>query len=128
MKRKVKKLTRRNQGLSWIEICAKLKRAVVGWVNYYALADAKNQMIRLDGRLRRRMRQLIWKQWKTPKNRYQRLRQRGDGEFWAVRAGGSSKGPWAMSLSPPIHHALKNDYLERTGLVSFYKQYQLRLT
>ena len=128
MRRKVKKLTRRNQGLSWIETCAKLKRAVVGWVNYYALADARNRMVQLDKHLRRRMRQLVRVQWKKPKKRYQRLRQRGVSEYWSIRAGGSSKGSWAMSLSPPLHKALSNDYLERMKLVSFCKQYDLRRT
>ncbi len=128
MKRKVKKLTGRNQGKSWGELCLNLRRAVVGWVNYYALADGRNHMIRFDAWLRRRMRQMIWKQWKRAKNRYQRLRQRGVSEYWAVRAGGSSKGYWRMSSSPPIHLALGNDYLERSGLVSFSQQYDLRRT
>ena len=128
MKRKVKKLTRRNQGNSWPEVCLRLRRAVTGWVNYYALADGRNHMIQLDEWLRRRMRQMVWKQWKTPKNRYQRLKARGVSEYWAIRAGGTSKGLWALSLSPPLHKALNNDYLARAGLVSFRKQYDLRLT
>ena len=129
MRRKVKKLTRRTQGDSWLEICGRLRRAVVGWVNYYALADARGHMTHLDGYMRRRMRQLIWVQWKTSKNRYQNLRRRGVNEYWAIRAAGTSKGPWAMSLSPPIHKALSNGYLERVKLVSFRKRYdKLRRT
>ena len=128
MKRKVKKLTRRNQGNGWEDIRDNLRRAVTGWVNYYALADAQTHMTAMDEWLRRRMRQLTWHQWKTPKNRYQRLKARGVSDYWAVRAGGTSLGPWRLSKSPPLHHALSNEYWRRIGLVSFTHQYNLRRT
>ena len=48
MKRKVRNLTRRSQGNAWEEIRDRLRRAVTGWVNYYALADARNHMVELD--------------------------------------------------------------------------------
>jgi RNA-directed DNA polymerase len=128
MKQKVKALTRRSQGRSWEEIRDSLRRAVTGWVNYYALADAKQHMTQLDEWLRRRMRQLAWKQWKTPRNRRRNLKARGVSDYWAIRAGGSSRGPWRMSLSPPVHQALSNTYWDKVGLVSFLKQYRLRHT
>ena len=128
MKRKVKALTRRNQGKSWAEVRDNLRRYVIGWVNYFALADAKRKMQETDQWLRRRMRQLAWKQWKTPRNRYENLKRRGVAEFWAKRAGGSSLGTWRMSKTPPVHHALSNDYWHKVRLVSFLRQYQLRHT
>jgi group II intron reverse transcriptase/maturase len=128
IKRKVKKLTRRSQGRSWEEIRDKLRRSISGWVNYYALADARNHMKHLDEWLRRRMRQLAWKQWKTPRNRYKNLKARGVSEYWAKRAGGGSLGTWRMSKTPPIHQALSKVYWQRVGLVSFLEQYELRHT
>jgi hypothetical protein len=128
VKRKIRELTRRNQGRSWFEIKARLEVYIRGWVNYYALADARGHMIRLDEWLRRRMRQLAWKQWKTPKNRRQNLLARGVSEYWAIRAGGSSLGYWRMSKSPPVNHALSNAYWQRVGLPSFHEQYKLRHT
>jgi RNA-directed DNA polymerase len=128
MKQKVKQLTRRSQGRSWYGIRDGLRMAVTGWVNYYALADAKGHMRQLDEWLRRRMRQIAWKQWKTPKNRYQRLKALGVSEYWSVRMGGGSLGPWRMSKSPPLHQALDKAYWQRVGLVSFHEQYELRQT
>jgi RNA-directed DNA polymerase len=128
LKRKVKQLTRRTQGKSWIEIRDNLQRAVLGWVNYYALADAQQHMTHLDEWLRRRMRQLTWKQWKTTKRRYQQLKARGVAEEWAIRASGTSKGCWRLAKSPPLHQALSNGYWLRIGLVSFSQQYHLRHT
>ena len=71
---------------------------------------------------------MTWKKWKTTKNRYKQLKNRGVREFWAIRAGGTSKGVWRISASPPLHKALNNDYLDKAGLVSFLKQYELRRT
>jgi group II intron reverse transcriptase/maturase len=128
MKRKMKQITRRNQGRSLEEIRDRLNPAIVGWVNYYALADGRGHMARFDEWLRRRMRQIAWKQWKTPRNRYENLRARGVSEYWAIRAGGTSLGIWRLSKSPPVHHALNNTYWQEFGLRSFLEQYQIRHT
>ena len=128
MKNKIRQLTRRNQGRSIEEIRDRLNPIIRGWVNYFALADAKAHMQRLDEWLRRRLRQVLWKQWKTPASRYRNLRTRGVSEYWAIRAGGTSKGVWRLSASPPLHKALNNDYWREFGLESFLQQYQLRHT
>ena len=76
-KRKLRRMTRRSQGRSIEEVRDELNPYVRGWVNYFALADAKAHMQRLDEWVRRRLRQVLWKQWKTPGNRYRNLRARG---------------------------------------------------
>lgn len=128
MKRKMKQMTSRNQGRSQEEIRERLNRVIIGWVNYYALADGRGHMVELDKWLRRRMRQIVWKQWKTPRNRYEKLKARGVSEYWAIRAGGTSLGPWRLSRTPPVHHALNNAYWQQFGLESFLERYQLRHT
>jgi hypothetical protein len=85
-------------------------------------------MKHLDEWLRRRLRQMAWKQWKTPRNRYQNLKARGVSDYWSKRAGGTSLGTWRMSKTPPVHQALNNAYWRRVGLVSFLEQYELRHT
>jgi RNA-directed DNA polymerase len=127
-KRKIRQLTRRNQGIAIEVIRDDLNRFIIGWVNYFALADAKAHMQRLDEHLRRRLRQYLWKQWKTPANRYQNLRALGVPEFWAIRAGGTSKGVWRLSASPPLHRALNNAYWQDFSLESFLQRYLLRQT
>ena len=128
IKRRVRQETRRNRGRSMEEILERLSPVITGWVNYFALADAKGHMERLDEWLRRRLRQVLWKQWKTPRNRYRNLRALGVSKYWAIRVGGSSKGCWRMSVSPPLQQALDKAFLHSLGLKSFLKQYQLRHT
>ncbi len=74
------------------------------------------------------MRQVAWKQWKTPGNRYKQLKSRGVSEFWAIRLGGSSLGPWRVANSTALTQALGNAYWRRVGLVSFLQLYTLRHT
>ena len=40
----------------------KLKQAIVGWVNYYAIAEMNESVKELDKWLRRRARMCFWKQ------------------------------------------------------------------
>ena len=109
-------------------LCETLNRFIVGWVNYYALADMRGQALRLDKWLRRRLRQIFWKQWKTPRNRHHHLKQLGVSEFRTIRHGGTSKGTWALSKSPALHKALDIAFWEALGLKSFVQQYLLRRT
>jgi hypothetical protein len=128
MKRKVRHLTRRSQGNSWEKIRDGLRRAITGWVNYYALTDTAVELSNLDAWLRRRMRQVTWVAWKTGQNRYKRLTALGVSESWAMRIAGSSKGAWRISKSQPLQQALSNSYWHRVGLVSFIELYNLRRT
>jgi len=125
---KIRRLTRRNLGRSLEQIRDRLNPVIIGWTNYFALADARGHIQRLDEHLRRRLRQIVWKQWKTPAKRHRNLRALGVPEYWAIRAGGTSKGYWRLSASPPLHKALNNAYWEQLGLKSFLQQYLLRHT
>ncbi len=128
MKRQIRQKTGRNQGKSVDTVIESLNAYIVGWVNYYALADALVHMRAVDEWLRRRLRQLRWKQWKTPKKRQEELKRLGVSDFWSIRAGGTSKGEWRLSASPALHRAMNNDYWRGSGLKSFLQQYQLRHT
>lgn len=124
VKRKLRQMTRRSGGQAVEAVIDRLNRYITGWVGYFRLADAKTHMMQLDQHLRRRLRQLVWVQWKTPANRYRNLRARGVSEFWAKRAGGSAKGHWRLAASPPLQRALNNAFWEDSGLVGFFNRYQ----
>ena len=53
----------------------KLKQVIIGWVNYYKLADMKLLLKELDVIIRTRLRMCIWKSWKTISKRYKALKQ-----------------------------------------------------
>ena len=68
-KRKLKQLTKRSWSISLEERIIKLNQVIRGWINYFRIADMKMHMIRLSEHLRRRIRCIMWKQWKIPDKR-----------------------------------------------------------
>jgi RNA-directed DNA polymerase len=73
--RKLKKLTKRSWSISMDERIQRLNWVIRGWINYFRIGKMKNNLIRIDGHLRTRMRIVIWKQWKTSKKRWWGLRK-----------------------------------------------------
>lgn len=125
---KLRKLTRRSQGNALEMIRDRVNYLVIGWTNYYSLADFRGQLEDLDRWLRRRMRQIVWKQWKTIHNRIENLLKLGVSKHWAIKTGLSAKGCWDIAKSRPLHRALNNAYWRDFGLRSFVQQYDLRHT
>jgi group II intron reverse transcriptase/maturase len=120
--RKLKALTSRKWGISLDERLKRLKNQIVGWVNYFRIAEMKWILANIDSRLRMRIRVVIWKQWKVPKKRYESLRKLGIAPKEA-RIAYSGNQYQRICKSPPIHAALTNKRLERRGLVSLSSQY-----
>jgi len=122
LKWKLKDLTKRSWSISLDERLRKLKLLIVGWVNYFRIAEMKWTLEKLDSRIRMRIRVVIWKQWKMPKKRYESLRKLGISPR-AARIAYSGKGYQVLCKSPTIHTALTNKRLERRGLISLSSHY-----
>jgi RNA-directed DNA polymerase len=112
----VRQLTRRTSGRNLESTIVELSRYLRGWIGYYGFCEATSVLKGLDSWLRRRLRSQLWKQWKTPKNRFEELRRRGVSKAWAKLTSGSGKGPWHISCSWSLHKALPNKYFDALGL------------
>lgn len=66
-KAKLKEVIGRSNAMSMELRSIKLRQIIVGWVNYFKLADMKSTLKTLDEWLRRRIRLCYWKQWKEIK-------------------------------------------------------------
>jgi len=122
LKRKMKILTSRKWGIEFDVRLVKLKQLIIGWVNYFRVAEMGRTLERMDGRLRMRLRVVIWKQWKTPKKRYKSLRKLGASPR-SARIAYSGKGYQVLCKSPTIHATLTNKRLEQRGLVTLSSHY-----
>jgi RNA-directed DNA polymerase len=76
----------------------------------FRLADAGRMFRSLDGWLRRRLRQVRWKEWKTTAAKRHNLRIRGISASSARKWGGSSKGYWRIAGSKVLQVSLPNAY------------------
>ena len=94
-----------------------LRPLIQGWSNYFGIAETKELFKKLDGWIRRRIRAAIWRQWKKPYTRYQRLKALGVKER-SARIAYVNKGPWNVACSYAVHRALSNALIESFGYVT----------
>lgn len=124
-KDRLRRLTTRNWGVSMERRIGEINRFTVGWTVYFAFADTLSLFEGLDKWLRRRLRQVRWKEWKRPQTRYRNLRALGipdrDARSWAA----SQKGYWRIAGSWPLQTGLPNAYWHKTmGLKGFTDPYR----
>ena len=124
-KRKLKKLCKRSWSVDLTYRISKINQLARGWINYFAIADMKNQMKSIDEHLRTMMRIIIWKQWKVPSKREWGLKKLGVLPFQAHEAAYCSKGYVAVSRMSQLRKISK-EILTRRGLVSIEDYYLQR--
>ena len=116
-KKKLKQLTKRSWSISLDERIIKLNQVIRGWINYFRIADMKTHMSSISEHLRRRIRCIIWKQWKTCEHRYKCLLKLGVSREKARRTSYSRASYWHNSMSIVVSVAISNERLRRKGLV-----------
>jgi RNA-directed DNA polymerase len=87
-----------------------------GWKSYFGFCQTPSLLKALDEWIRRRLRSMIWKQWKYGKQRYAKLRHLGIGRDLAAQTAGSPHGPWHLANSPALSSALPIAYFDSLGL------------
>lgn len=117
-KQRVRELTRRTRGVSVETMVEQLGRYVTGWRGYFGFCQTPSVMQRLEQWLRRRLRSVVWKQWKYARVRFAELRKRGLSKDLAAQTAGSAHGPWRLSNSPALAMALPNAFFVSLGLPS----------
>jgi len=115
-KQRVREITARRRGRSLSQVIGELKHLIRGWWNYYRLTESVNRLRPLPHWIRRRLRALIWKQWKNRKTRVRELLKRGVSRNYAVTTGCARKGPWRMSKVKWVNIALPDKHFESLGL------------
>ena len=104
----------RNIGIFIVEV---LNPVIRGWINYFSLAEVKRFAEELDGWIRRRLRLILWRQWKRSKTRYRKLRSAGLAEDRSKVSSCNGRGPWWNSGAAHMNVALKKCYFDSLGLI-----------
>jgi RNA-directed DNA polymerase len=115
-KQKIREMTRRTRGISLEQMLKELTAYLRGWKSYFGYCQTPSLLKALDEWIRRRLRSMIWKQWKRGSTRYEKLRQLGVGKDLAAQTAGSPHGPWRLANSPALQHALRIAYFDALGL------------
>jgi hypothetical protein len=82
----------------------------VGKANEALQSRKAEQQMSLESWLRRRLRSVVWKQWKRGRTRFRELRKRGVGKDLAAQTAGR------LANSPALSIALPNAYFAELGL------------
>jgi group II intron reverse transcriptase/maturase len=121
---KTRELLRRGRGRSLRRTLQALEPLLRGWVQYFRLAETKNVFEDLDQWLRRRLRCLVWRQWKRPWTRSKKLVSHRVPPETARASAYNGRGPWWNSRSSHLHRALPARYFHRLGLVSLLQTHR----
>ena len=103
---RVRELTRRTRGVSLEQMVAHLSKYLTGWRGYYGHCQTPSVLRDLDSWIHRRLRAVVWKQWKRGSTRYAELRGRNVRRDLAPQTAGSCHGPWRIARRSALNDAL----------------------
>ncbi|BCH29313.1 group II intron reverse transcriptase/maturase [Mesorhizobium sp. L-8-10] len=121
-KRKLKTAFRAGRGRALGATVKDLTPILRGWIAYFRLTEGKGILEELDGWLRRRLRCILWRQWKRPWTRFMRLMQRGLTEQRARDSAGNGRGPWWNAGANHMNDAFRKTFFDRLGLISLQQE------
>ena len=122
-KQKLKPLWKRGRGQSIKKTISELNKSNPGWVSYYRLSEVELPFMKLDSWIRRRIRTILWRHWKTPKTRLKKLRKLGVPYRTAQVTAYNNVGPWQSAKLPGMHMAYPNAALRQMSLKSLLDDY-----
>jgi len=118
-KQRIRELTKAGR-FDFLTIMAKLKQYLIGWLGYYRFCQTPSVLKELEEWTRRRLRSLIWKQWKRGTTRFTELVKRGANRQEAAKLAGSSAGSWHISRTPLLHQIFPGGWFASHGLPQFH--------
>lgn len=126
LKGRIKELTSRSNGWSNEHRKDMLNNYIKGWVQYFKLADMKSALRTVDGWFRRRLRMVIWKQWKRIITRFRNLTKLGANRPQAREWANTRNGPWHIAKSQILSTSITNERLRAAGYI-FLLDYFLKV-
>ena len=96
----------------------KFNQKIRGWFNYFKGSIPQKWMEETDAWMRRRIRQMYWKQWKTPQNRMENFSKLNPKSPSRRDYAYSNNSYWRMAMTKQMHNALSNRTLTSMGWLS----------
>ena len=116
LKDTIREITKRKAGRSLRKVIDELNQALQGWWAYFHIIESKNRLSGLGSWIRRRLRAIVWTQWKNRRTRVKHLEKLGISKTYALKTGCSRKGAWRMSQVKWVMIALNNQYFNKRDL------------
>lgn len=123
-KEKLWPLLRRGRGRSVSGTIEDITPVLTGWVVYFRLAEVRASFEDLDMWLRRKLRCILWRQWKRPQTRARELSKRGLNRDRAQASAANGRGPWWNAGASHMHAAVPTRWLTQLGLPSLLEHHR----
>lgn len=124
MKDKLRERLKQGRGQNLIALITAITPLLRGWLNFFRLSDVVNVFKALDEWLRRRLRCILWRQWKKPSTRLRKLILLGVEAEQARQGAYNGRGPWWNAGASHMNLAISIDFLQRRGLISLLQQHR----
>jgi group II intron reverse transcriptase/maturase len=113
LKERIREITRRAGGKSMKSVFVDLRGYLLGWKEYFKLADTPGKFCELDGWIRRRLIAVQLKQWKCGPTAYGKLRARGLSKRSASAAAAHVKHWWRTAAHGALKTAFPISYFDQ---------------
>ena len=127
LKVKLRPILRAGRGRSLARVCRELGVVLRGWVAYFKLSEVKASFESLDGWLRRKLRCIVWRQWKRRRTCFTELCRAGLDRVRAATSAYNGRGPWWNAGASHMNRAVPTKVLRDFGLLSLIEEHR-RLT
>jgi RNA-directed DNA polymerase len=114
---KLQPIFRAGQGRPLARTIQALNRILIGWRSYFRKVEVLRTFEDLDGWIRRKLRCIVWRQWKRPNIRERQLKRRGISPADAKATAYNGRGPWFNAGSQGVGKAIPTAELRKLGLV-----------
>ena len=122
-KSKVKQVMRKGRGRNLRRFIREdLNPILRGWISYFRKSETHQILDKLDGWIRRRLRNIVWCQWKRPRTRRKKLIALGIPEETASKSAYNGHGPWMNCGAQHMQFTLPNRYFLKLGLVNLQSE------
>ena len=118
LKARLRKMLCRGRGRRLGDVIMEMRPVLVGWVSYFRKSRVRITFEQLDQWLRRKLRAILWRQWKQPWTRARILIRRGLAPSRAWISATNGRGPWWNAGASHMNQAVTTRYLSQLGLVS----------
>jgi len=118
LKDNIREVLKGARGRSLTKVIEELNPILRGWVAYFRLTETRRALEEMDGWIRRKLRCILWRQWKRPYTRAKNLMKAGLTEERAFRSAFNQRGPWWNSGASHMNQAFPKSFFDRLGLVS----------
>ena len=123
LKDKLREHFRRGRGRNVKRFIGELTPVLRGWLNYFGKSEVKACFEETDQWIRRKVRCILWRQWKRPRTRMKKLMALGLPKERAWKSANNGHGPWWNAGASHMNHAIPLKWFKEGGLYPLMENY-----